>query len=315
MVADVEEQRSVTGQRSTRAARTQGSLHNDHFAPSSRRMDAGRLFRPRVLRRCGDVLPCKDSAVGLAFAGGSRSSDSEDGGLQATRRLGPRVGEAAMSRVDHPAKAGRRERFTSERSAPLRRWLLAAGAVSSLGYVLATDVVAASLWDGYRRTEQMVSELFAVGSPGHGVLASFTWLYTALTAAFGVGVWSSARGNRSLRAAGGLLAAYGLWNIVGLLYPLHLDDDASVPMHIVATNVQLGLMIAAMCFVAAGFHGRMRWYTVASLATSLVMGMVAFAAAPGPNLVLGLGERLSIGAFLLWVVVLAIALWPEPRTE
>jgi hypothetical protein len=36
---------------------------------------------------------------------------------------------------------------------------------------------------------------------------------------------------------------------------------------------------------------------------------VAFMAAPGPNLVLGIGERISIGAFLLWVAVLAAALW------
>jgi hypothetical protein len=35
--------------------------------------------------------------------------------------------------------------------------------VSSLLYVIATDILAASRWDGYRRAEQMVSELFAVG--------------------------------------------------------------------------------------------------------------------------------------------------------
>jgi hypothetical protein len=193
-----------------------------------------------------------------------------------------------------------------------RKALLAAGALSSLLYVVATDVVAASRWDGYRRTEQMVSELFAVGSPGRDVLLPFTWLYTVLFTAFGVGVWISVRGNRALRIAGGLLIGYGLWNIMGALYPLTLGDDASIPMHILATNVQLALMVAAMCFVAAGFRGRMRVYSIASLAASAVMGIVAFMAAPGPNLVLGIGERVSIGAFLLWVAVLAAALWKRP---
>ena len=56
----------------------------------------------------------------------------------------------------------------------------------------------------------------------------------------------------------------------------------------------------------------MRTYTVVSLAVSALMGMVAFMAAPGPNLVLGIGERISIGAFLLWVAVLAVALWKRP---
>jgi hypothetical protein len=208
-----------------------------------------------------------------------------------------------------------RRRAATQESQPhevTRKALLAAGALSSLLYVVATDVVATSQWNGYRRTEQMVSELFAVGSPGRDVLLPFTWLYTVLFTAFGVGVWISQRGNRALRIAGGLLIGYGLWNIMGALYPLTLGDDTSIPMHILATNVQLALMVAAMCFVAAGFHGRMRVYSIASLAASAVMGMVAFMAAPGPNLVLGISERISIGAFLLWVAVLAAALWKRP---
>lgn len=194
----------------------------------------------------------------------------------------------------------------------VRTGLLVAGPLSSLLYVVFTDGLAAARWDGYRRTEQMVSELFAVGSPGRDVLVPFTWIYTVLFVAFGVGAWMSASGSRALRIGAGLLTAYGLWNIMGALYPLTLGDDTSIPMHILATNIQLALMVAAMCFVAAGFHGRMRWYSILSLAASAIMGMVAFMAAPGPNLVLGIGERISIGAFLLWVAVLAIALWRRP---
>lgn len=211
----------------------------------------------------------------------------------------------------HPQRT-RAAQTGSPRQDAVRRVLLAAGPLSSLFYVVATDGLAASRWEGYRRAEQMVSELFAVGSPGRGVLVVFTWLYTALFVAFGVGVWNSVQGNRALSIAGGLLTAYGLWNIMGALYPLTLGDDASVPMHIFATNIQLGLMVAAMCFVAAGFHGRMRWYSILSLLASALMGMVAFMAAPGPNLVLGIGERISIGAFPLWVAVLAAALWRRP---
>jgi hypothetical protein len=194
-----------------------------------------------------------------------------------------------------------------------RSILLAAGPLSSLLYVVFTDGIAASRWEGYRRSEQMVSELFAVGSPGRDVLLPFTWIYTILFTAFGLGVWSTVKGNRALRIGGGLLTAYGLWNIAGAIFPLRLGDDASIPMHIVATNIQLALMVGAMCFVAAGFHGRMRLYSIVSLAVSALMGVVAFMAAPGPNLVLGIGERISIGAFLLWVAVLAAQLWNSAR--
>jgi hypothetical protein len=31
--------------------------------------------------------------------------------------------------------------------------------------------------------------------------------------------------------------------------------------------------------------------------------------------VLGIGERISIGAFLLWVAVLAVALWRAPSVQ
>ena len=187
--------------------------------------------------------------------------------------------------------------------------LLAAGPLSSLLYVVFTDGIAASQWAGYRRTEQMVSELFAVGSPGYSVTAPFTWLYTVVFTAFGVGAWISVRGKRALRIGAGLLIAYGLWNIMGAIFPLRIGDDSSIPMHIVVTNIQLALMVAAMCFVAAGFHGWMRVYSIVSLAASALLGIIAFMAAPGPNLVLGISERISIGAFLLWVAVLAIVLW------
>lgn len=203
----------------------------------------------------------------------------------------------------------------SPRRDAVRKALLASGPLSSLLYVVATDVVAASSWDGYRRSEQMVSELLAVGSPGHDVIVPLMWIYTLLFIAFGVGVWGSTHGNRALHTGGGLLTAYGLWNIAGGFFPLRLGDDTSIPLHIVATNVQLALMVASMSFVAAGFRGRMRWYSVISLVASAVTGMVAFMAAPGPNLVLGIGERISIGAFLLWVAVLAVALWKRPAAR
>ncbi|UKA72205.1 DUF998 domain-containing protein [Arthrobacter sp. FW306-06-A] len=203
--------------------------------------------------------------------------------------------------------------FEGHRSDVLRISLLAGGPLSSLLYVVFTDGIAASQWAGYRRTEQMVSELFAVGSPGYSVTAPFTWLYTVLFTAFGIGAWISVRGNRALRVGAGLLTAYGLWNILGAIFPLRLGDDTSIPPHIIVTNIQLALMVAAMCFVAAGFHGWMRIYSIVSLVAAAAAGIIAFIAAPGPNMVLGISERISIGAFLLWAAVLAVVLWKQPR--
>jgi Protein of unknown function (DUF998) len=196
----------------------------------------------------------------------------------------------------------------------VRKALLAAGVLSSLLYVVATDVVAAARWDNYSRTGEMVSKLFAVGSPARPVLIVLVGgVYTVLMIVFGFGVWASAHKNRPLRVTGALLIAYGVSNIVALFFPLQLNNQAAVPMHIVATNSELVLMLAAMGFSAAAFHGWLRAYAVTSLLVSVVAGIVAFGAAPyEPSLVLGIGERISIGAFLLWVVVLAMALWRTP---
>jgi predicted alpha/beta hydrolase len=68
-----------------------------------------------------------------------------------------------------------------------------------------------------------------------------------------------------------------------------------------------------MGFGAAAIHGWLRLYSIASLVTSVVAGVVSFLAAPyAPTPMLGIGERISIGAFLLWVAVLAVALWRAP---
>lgn len=195
-----------------------------------------------------------------------------------------------------------------------RRVLLACGALSSLLYVVATDVIGAAQWSGYSRTTQMVSDLFAIGSPARPILVP--WVvggYTLLLVAFGVGVWASAAGNRGLRSTGGALVAYGISNVVAAFFPLTLGDDASVPMHIVATNLNLVLMLAVLGLGAAAFHGRLRIYSLATIATTVVMGLVAFASAPaGPSLWLGVGERISMGAVFLWIAVLAIAVWQGP---
>ncbi|HEX6757944.1 MAG TPA: DUF998 domain-containing protein [Propionibacteriaceae bacterium] len=199
----------------------------------------------------------------------------------------------------------------------VRKVLLAAGVLSSLLYIVATDVVAAAQWDNYTRTGEMVSKLFAVGSPARPVLIVLVGgVYTVLMIAFGLGVWASAQSNRALRMTGALLTAYGVSNIVALFFPLDLSNDAAVPMHIVATNIMLVLMLAAMGFAAAALHGWLRAYSIGSLITSVVAGIVSFMAAPyEPNLVLGIGERISIGAFLLWVGVLAVALWHAPSVQ
>ena len=61
-----------------------------------------------------------------------------------------------MSDATQPVAALGPREASAKRPTKTRKALLAAGFVSSLLYVVATDVVAAALWDNYSRTGEMV---------------------------------------------------------------------------------------------------------------------------------------------------------------
>ena len=102
-----------------------------------------------------------------------------------------------------------------------RKILLTCGIVSSLLYV-AMNVLVPMQWEGFSSASQTVSELSAIGAPTRSLWVPLGVTYTLLVAAFGWGVWASARQNRPLRVAGGLLVAYG---VIGLAWPpMHLRE-------------------------------------------------------------------------------------------
>jgi Protein of unknown function (DUF998) len=195
----------------------------------------------------------------------------------------------------------------------LRQVLLVCGILSSLLYV-AMNVLAAMLWESYSSVSQTVSELSAIGAPTRRLWVSLGMVYTMLVLAFGCGVWASAPRNRSLRAVGGLLVAYGL---AGLAWPpMHArgtEFTLTDTLHIVMAMVTVLLTVLAMGFGAASLGPRFRLYSIATIVIMLVLG--GLAGADGPRIAanlptpwVGVIQRISIAAYLSWVIVLAIAL-------
>jgi len=199
----------------------------------------------------------------------------------------------------------------------LRKALLACGVVSSLLYV-AIDVLAAARYGAYHSfSSQAVSELMARGAPTKALVDPLFMLYDVLALAFGAGVWMSAPGNRPLRITAGCLIAYGVLGLPGpWLFPMNLrgsgDVAGDVP-HIVLTGVLVLLLIGALVSAAFALGRPFRLYSFATLAASLPIGVLTSlqargVATGGPTPSLGLLERAEIGAFLLWIAVLALAL-------
>ncbi len=200
-----------------------------------------------------------------------------------------------------------------------RRVLLACGIASSLLYA-AMNFFVAMQWADYSSASQTVSELSAIGAPTRALWVPLGIVYTLLMAAFGWGVRVSATRNHPLRVAGGLMVAYGVTGLGWPLAPMHLrgaEFTLTDTMHIVFTMVTVLIMLLAMGFGAAALGKRFRRYSIATIVILFAFGVLTGLDAPRiaanlPTPWIGVWERINIGAFLLWVVALAVTIWRKP---
>jgi len=203
----------------------------------------------------------------------------------------------------------------------VRKLLLVCGILSSLLYV-AMNVIGAMQFESYSSVSQTVSELFAIGAPSRPLWVALGIVYDLLVIAFGLGVWASAGGKRALRIVGRLLVAYSVVGLAGPFAPMHLrgqEISFTDTMHIILTMVLVLLILLAIGFGATAFGKRFRYYSIATIVVFLVFGALTGLDAPRiqanlPTPLVGVWERISLAGFLIWIVVLAIAiLWAEKR--
>ena len=196
-----------------------------------------------------------------------------------------------------------------------RKVSLVGGILSSLLYV-AMNVFVAMQWEGYSSASQTVSELSAIGAPTRPLWVFLGIFYSLLVTAFGWGIWSWARRNRTLRIVGGLMIAYGVMCLAWPFAPMHLrgvQPTLTDTVHIAFAVLAVLLMLLAIGFGAAACGKRFRVYSIATILILALFGMLTMLEAPAiaanlPTPWIGIWERVNIGAFLLWVTALAIRL-------
>lgn len=198
--------------------------------------------------------------------------------------------------------------------------LLACGVIYAVIYVVANDVIAASLYPGYSRVTQAVSELSATGAPTRMFLLATLPICSALMIAFGIGVLRAARGRRALRVAGWAVIAHGVSNWLWLPFPMTSREQmiagASMPAndvgHIAMTVLTVSLILTQLTASAIALGTRFRIFAVAMALTILGFGALtgrsAADVASGDTPWMGLYERILMGAWLLWLVVFSIAM-------
>ena len=202
------------------------------------------------------------------------------------------------------------------------RVLLACGIASSALYGV---MIWAIRYKGYSPISQTVSELSAWGVSTRTLWIVLGVLYTALVLAFGVGVWMSADGKRSLHVVAGILVAYGVMLNVWPFAAMHQREVLAAGGSTLADTVHLVLVVAtavfmvtAMAFAAAAFGTWFRLYSVTSIVLLLVFGYLTGTDASAvqknlPTPWIGLFERINIGVMLVWLAVLAVALLLRPQ--
>jgi hypothetical protein len=206
-----------------------------------------------------------------------------------------------------------------DRKEMMRKAALVCGIISSLLYI-AINIIVPMQWQGYNSAAQTPSELSAIGAPTRMLWMVLSTPYTFLMIAFAWGVWKSAGGNRPLRIAGGLMFAYGALGLIWPFAPMHLRETLAAgggtfsdTMHIALGAVTEIIYLLALGFAAVALGKQFRIYSIATFVVLLVFGILTFLDAPGisknqPTPLIGVWERINIGVFLLWVVVLAILL-------
>lgn len=200
--------------------------------------------------------------------------------------------------------------------------LLTCGIAASVLYV-AMCVFVPMLWVAYSSWSHTISELSAVNAPTRSLWVFLGTVYALLMIAFGFGVLKSGARTRPLRVTGVLMIIYGVICLLWPLAPMHQRDvlaaggkTFSDTMHIVFTIVTVTVMILAMGFGAAAFGKKFRVYTILTLVILFTFGSLTGLDAPAieanlPTPWAGVWERVNVGSFLLWVIILAVALRQE----
>ncbi len=199
----------------------------------------------------------------------------------------------------------------------LRKTLLVCGILSALLYA-AMLVFVPMGWPAYSSAAHTVSELSAIGAPTRSLWVWLGMVWALLYAAFGWGVWRSAGPRRSLRVAGGVIIVAVLFSL--FWPPMHRREVLAAggatltdTLHIVWTAVNGVLTLLAMGLAAAALGKRSRAYSIATMVILVAAGAVTSLDAPRvqanlPTPWIGVWERVNIGVWLLWIVVLAVTL-------
>jgi len=199
----------------------------------------------------------------------------------------------------------------------MKKILLISGIASSALYI-GMNIFVPLLYPGYSSSAQTVSELSAIDAPTRPVWVILGVIYSVLIMVFSYGVYNAGENNRHLRIVGDLLFMSAC---IGILWPpMHqrsvlAEGGGSLTdtLHIAFTAVTVILMILIIIYGAAALGRSFKIYSIVTLTVLVVFGILTGLDSPKleanlPTPMIGFWERINIGAYIIWIIVLAFVL-------
>lgn len=180
-----------------------------------------------------------------------------------------------------------------------KRWWLLGGVLAPLLYLTAV-VVGGIITPGYSHMGNAISDLMAAGAPNKSLMDPWFLAYNLFVIGFGVGLPTR---------AGRLIIATGICGFVlTAFFPVDLHGAPMTTVgkvHIALSGVISFLTMAGI--LAVGWQEKaLKRYSVLSVIFVFVTGGLSAYTMATASPIFGLFERLTIGGFLQWVLVVAL---------
>lgn len=206
----------------------------------------------------------------------------------------------------------------------MKKFLMLCGIGAPVVYVFAV-ILGGLLRPDYSPVAKSISSLVATGAPNKGLLDPLFGLYNLLTLAFGIGLWRRIRADAgNPRARVGLVAAVVLIleaviGIVTLFFPEPAEGtpiNSTGTMHIIlaglsSVTTMLTILLLGFWFRATRSLRGFGTYSFLSVLVVFISGGFAAASIAANSPIGGLVERITIGGFMQWLLVIALKLYQE----
>lgn len=204
----------------------------------------------------------------------------------------------------------------SPQKSRITRILLSCGIVSSLFYLF-MNVFVPLKYEGYNSASQTISELSAIDAPTRDLWVALGVIYALLTFVFGLGILRSTPRKRSLRITGILMMFHGVTGMLWPLFPMHQRQVLAAgggsitdTMHIVLSAFTVLLMMVMIGISSIAFGNKFKVFSFVTIVLLVCFGALTGLNSPDmeanrPTPWMGVWERISIGVYMVWVMVLA----------